>query len=236
MNVHQALPPWLLDLQQSNSPEGRPFVTLTYAQSLDGSIALSDREPLILSGPESLRLTHQLRSLHDGILVGIGTVLSDDPQLTVRHWEGESPQAIILDSHCRIPAAARLCHRGEKSCWVLTTCDSSWQNIEGVEIFQMPADEQGRVRLLQSLEFLYERGIRRLMVEGGAQVITAFLKEGLVDALVLTICPRVIGGYKAVQELDITSTNDLVKVHPMHSARLDDDLVVWGAISGGESS
>jgi len=228
MNVHQELPSWLLNFQQQNTPGNRPFVTLSYAQSLDGSIALNDREPLVLSGAESLRLTHQLRSLHDGILVGIGTVLSDDPQLTVRHWDGESPQPIILDSQCRIPAAARLRHRAEKSTWVLTTSEAGWQNIEGIEIHPMQADEHGRVCLNHALEFLYGRGIKRLMVEGGAQVITSFLKAGVVDALVLTICPRMIGGYKAVQDLDLTSTSRLVRLQPMHSARLDEDIVVWG--------
>src|SRR5690606_10285843 len=103
---------------------GRPFVTLSYAQSLDGSIAIRSGEPLVLSGPESLCFTHHLRSIHDGILVGIGTVLSDDPQLTVRHCEGESPQPIVLDSQLRIPSTARLCCLPDKRCWVLTTRDN----------------------------------------------------------------------------------------------------------------
>ncbi|MBC6907021.1 GTP cyclohydrolase [Saccharophagus sp. K07] len=226
MNVHQVLSSWLLNSQQEKSPHNRPFVTLSYAQSLDGSIARSDRKPLILSGEESMRITHQLRSLHDGILVGIGTVLTDDPQLTVRHWQGENPQPIILDSRCRIPMAARLCHRTEKNCWVLTTC-SDMKSFDGVEIYQMQANEEGRVCLKHALEFLYERGIKRLMVEGGAQIITSFLQAGLVDALVLTICPRFIGGYRAVQSLHMDYVSNLESVQ---SARLNDDLLIWGSL------
>lgn len=231
MNVHQNLSSWLLDLQQQTSPNNRPFVTLSYAQSLDGSIALNDRKPLQLSGEESLRLTHQLRSLHNGILVGIGTVLADDPQLTVRHWKGENPQPIILDSRCRISPAARLCHRQEKNCWVLTTCENL-QSFDGVEIYQMQANEEGRVCLHHALEFLYERGIRSLMVEGGAKIITSFLKAGLADALVLTICPRMIGGYRAVQDLHINSVANLAS---MQSACLSDDLIIWGSFRGQKS-
>src|SRR5574341_453241 len=87
---------------------GRPLVTLTYAQSLDGSIAARRDARLELSGPQTLRLTHHLRSTHDAILVGIGTVLADDPRLTTRLVEGKNPQPVIVDTHLRIPLTARL--------------------------------------------------------------------------------------------------------------------------------
>ena len=236
MNIHQTIADWLTQVQQNCAPTARPFVTLSYAQSLDGSIALQEREPLLLSGPESMRLTHQLRSLHDGILVGIGTVLADDPQLTVRHWPGSNPQPIVLDSQCRIPEGARLCRNLEKSCWVLTTRTAGWQHLEGVEVCSMQADPQGRVSLNHALEFLGERGIKHLMVEGGAQVITAFIKAQLVDALVVTITPQFVGGYKAVQDLQLQSHAGLYKIHPFHSARLEDDLILWGRVSYGEAA
>lgn len=236
MNIHQTLAHWLAQFQQSTVPDKRPFVTLSYAQSLDGSIALHEREPLLLSGPESLRLTHHLRSLHDGILVGIGTVLSDDPQLTVRHWPGSNPQPIVLDSQCRIPVGARLCRSLEKSCWVLTTRTTGWRHLEGVEICPMRADPQGRVSLTHALEFLREKGIRHLMVEGGAQVITAFIKARLVDALVVTVSPQLVGGYRAVHELQAQSRADLCKIHPLHCERLEEDLILWGPIAYGNPS
>ena len=85
----------------------RPRVTLTYAQSLDGSITARSGAPLSLSGAESLHYTHQLRAAHDAILVGIGTVLSDDPRLDVRLVTGPSPRPIVLDSELRCPVTAR---------------------------------------------------------------------------------------------------------------------------------
>jgi len=90
------------------APTDRPFITLCYAQSLDGSIALSDGRPLTLSSPPSLFRTHALRARHEGLLVGLGTILADDPQLTVRHAAGPNPQPVVLDTDLRTPRAARL--------------------------------------------------------------------------------------------------------------------------------
>ena len=86
-----------------NSVLGSPIVTLAYAQTLNGMIAKKRGEPLVLSCEESMVMTHQLRAEHDVILVGIGTVLADDPRLTVRLVEGEDPQPVVLDSHLRCP-------------------------------------------------------------------------------------------------------------------------------------
>src|SRR3954464_1967401 len=117
----------LADLNRARArsrPLGRPFVTLAYAQSVDGSIALEPGRPFALSGPESLRLTHSLRAAHDGILVGIGTVLADDPQLTVRLGQGRSPRPVGLASRLRAPEGARLlaahCREG-RAPWIATT-------------------------------------------------------------------------------------------------------------------
>ncbi|MBM2842777.1 MAG: RibD family protein, partial [Anaerolineales bacterium] len=92
----------------AKSAADRPFITLSYAQSLDGSIALPDGRPLALSSPPSLFRTHALRARHDGVLVGVGTILADDPQLTVRHAAGPNPQPIVLDTGLRTPLPARI--------------------------------------------------------------------------------------------------------------------------------
>lgn len=230
MNLNDTIEHWLTGAQKSLSPANRPFVTLSYAQSLDGSIALRSSEPMALSGNESLRLTHQLRSMHDGILVGIGTVLSDDPQLNVRHWTGKNPQPIVLDSQLRMPSDARLRQCSEKPCWILTTQEREWPNQGGIEICQSQPGSDGRVCLKNALALLYEKGIRHLMVEGGAHVITAFLKAQLVDAVVITVVPRIVGGYKAVGDLEIDSRVDLPAINPFHSERLGDDLILWGTL------
>ena len=235
MNLNQRIEHWLSDNKKAFRATGRPFVTLSYAQSLDGSIALRCDEPLALSGEQSLRLTHQLRSIHDGILVGIGTVLSDDPQLTVRHWVGQNPQPIVLDSQLRIPAKARLCCLPDKR-WVLTTVDDKGAVIEGLDITALQGDADGRVCLPRALQLLWDRGIKSLMVEGGASVISAFLSARLVDAIVLTITPQFVGGYKAVNDLEQKSRAALPTLNPFFSERLGDDLILWGNISYGDAA
>ena len=200
----------------------RPRVTLTYTQSLDGSIAAQRGEPLGISGQESLRMTHQLRAQHDAILVGIGTILADDPQLTVRLVEGENPQPVVLDSRLRFPLNARLLGNARPP-WIVTNFDAvTTQNAsedhlevlesKGVKILTVPQSPDGRIDLPAMLNDLFESGIKTLMVEGGAQVITAFLRENLVDQVIITIAPVFVGGLRAVET--ILSSND-------HFPRLD---------------
>ena len=98
---------------------GRPFVVLSYAQSVDGSIAGPKRERVRLSGPESMRLTYAIRALCDTILVGIGTVLADDPSLTVKQVPGKSPQPIVLDTRLRTPGKASLLRRPDARPWLI---------------------------------------------------------------------------------------------------------------------
>ncbi|NUM48849.1 MAG: RibD family protein [Anaerolineales bacterium] len=197
--------------------DNRPQITLAYAQSLDGSLAARRGEPLAISGPEALRVTHQLRATHDAILVGIGTVLADDPRLTVRRVVGEHPQPIILDSQLRFPLAARLMGNPKKP-WIVTTRDYSAQNLgeqfetkpahadrwkmlesQGAKVLAVAPGPDGRVDLFAMLLILSELGIRTLMVEGGAQVIGAFLKAKLVDEAVLTLAPIFVGGLHALE-------------------------------------
>lgn len=180
---------------------GRPFVTLSYAQSLDGSIAARRGEPTALSGPEALRLTHQLRAHHDAILVGIGTVLADDPRLTVRHVRGRDPQPVILDSRLRFPLWARML-REERRPWLLTTAaaDPARQaelEAAGARVVRLPAGPEGMVDLAAALDYLSHLHIRSVMIEGGAAVIGSVLSTRLADRLVLTIAPVVLGGLAA---------------------------------------
>lgn len=223
----------------------RPLVTLSYAQSLDGSIAARRGSPLALSSPESLRLTHQLRALHQGILVGVGTVLADDPQLTVRMVRGKSPRPIVLDSWLRTPSTARLLQSRGPRPWIFATEAAEGQRqaiLEqaGARVFRMPADSAGRVDLHRLMATLTGLGIRRLMVEGGAEVITAFLSQGLVDRLVITIAPVFVGGQRSLERLlhPKEATFPLVpsdahghgfpSLQEVRYEKLGRDLIVWG--------
>jgi len=237
MNLNQQIEHWLAEQKSAfqsatTTPQApRPFVTLSYAQSWDGCLTTAAGTSLALSSPASTSLTHQLRSLHDGILVGIGTVLSDDPQLNVRQWTGADPQPVVLDSRARLPATARLGNLADKRCWVLTTAPPSPLPGDGPEYIRVPAAADGRVALDAALQLLWQRGITSLMVEGGGTVITAFLQARLADALVVTLAPALIGGYRAVGNLGFTGRQQLPQIAPLHTNRLGDDLIMWGRLN-----
>jgi len=209
------------------APALRPRVTICYAQSLDGSIAGAERTPLALSGPESLTLTHQLRASHDAILVGIGTLLTDNPQLTVRHVPGPHPRPIVADSRLRCPPDARILQDPPRSPLIATTAhaDADRQSIleaAGARVLRLPCTAERRVDLAALLASLAEQGIQRLMVEGGGEIISSFLAGRLVDSIVITIAPRLIGGLP-VLAAPVPVAGRLVNVV---YDRLGDDLIV----------
>jgi len=217
---------------------GRALVTLSYAQSLDGSITACRGVPLSLSGRESLKLWHRLRVYHDAILVGIGTVLADDPQLNVRLVTGNDPQPVILDTKLRFPLRA-LALNSSKPPWIVTTkkCDSKKQKkleSKGARVVRLEATKRGWVNLVSLLEYLAKQKINSLMVEGGARVITSFLQEQLIDRFVLTITPFFIGGLHAVEELVQParpgSDTLLMKAKILGNQRYGQDLVIWGSM------
>ncbi|NJN43878.1 MAG: RibD family protein [Anaerolineae bacterium] len=215
-------------------------MTLAYAQSLDGSIAARRGEPLTISGPESLHLTHQLRAKHDAILVGIGTVLSDDPQLTVRLVPGENPQPIILDTSLRFPPDARLFGNDRKP-WIVYGETSFISNSDfgkrilkleslGAQVISVPLNQNRRIDLPILVALLAEKGIKSLMVEGGAQVITSFLEESLVDEVILTISPSFIGGLRAI-ETNFAKNRNVPRLVSTKMEALGEDIIVFGQLS-----
>ena len=236
MSLNQNIEDWLTERKEAFQEVNRPFVTLSYAQGWGGSITTKQGHAVALSGPESTSLTHQLRSLHDGILIGIETVLSDDPQLTVREWQGENPQPIVLDTSLRMPKSARLCQHPDKKCWILTTRTHSDNEYSGSEIISLANTGTGSIPLDSALQRLFDRGINSLMVEGGATVISAFLRARLVDVVVLTIAPVLLGGYRAINDLGSNSLDELPCIDPLFTEHLGKDLIVWGEIRYGKGS
>jgi len=211
-----------------------PFVTLAYAQSLDGSLAATPGKPLALSGAASLTLTHALRAAHDAILVGVGTVLADDPRLTVRLVAGADPQPVVLDSTLRTPATARLFDH-PRSVWLLTTersgeSDRARLAARGAEISVLPSDASGCVDLAAALPLLARRGVRSLMVEGGVTVLSSFVAARLMNYAVVTLAPRLVGGVHAFQHsLNGHSLNGAApQLTQVAYTQAGDDLIVWG--------
>lgn len=236
MSLNQQIEDWLTSRKESFHSDSRPFVTLAYAQGWGGSITTKQGQTVALSGVESKCLTHQLRSLHDGLLVGIDTVLYDDQQLTVREWPGENPQPIVLDTSLRMPESARLCQHPDKECWILTTRSGSDTQYPGAEIISLRDTGTASVPLDSALQLLLERGIKSMMVEGGAKVISAFLRARLVDAVILTVAPFLLGGYRAINNLGTNSLDELPCIDPLFTEHLGKDLIVWGNIRYGNRS
>lgn len=228
----------LSEFDQANRPDNRPLVTLSYAQSLDGSIAGERGRQMQISGDESAIFTHQLRAIHDSILVGVGTVLADDPQLNVRMAEGDDPQPVILDSTLRTPPNSTLVKA--RSPWIATTSRADPQKREvfssqNVKLLTLQVGNDDRVNLHDLLDCLYEMGKRRLMVEGGAEVISSFIISQLVDIMILTISPMIVGGLPAVRMPEGISLEqdgrNFPRLENVMSEKFGEDLVVFGRLA-----
>jgi 3,4-dihydroxy 2-butanone 4-phosphate synthase/GTP cyclohydrolase II len=211
--------------------QSRPFVAVTYAQSLDGSIASRSRRQLSLSGDASMNLTHELRGCFDAILVGIGTVLSDDPRLTVRRTKSRHPQPVILDTHLRTPTDCNLVRRRDTRSWIIGGPGSrslQQRNLEkaGAEVMRCAVAMDGRIELAKLMALLVERNICSLMVEGGSRVITSFINAQIVDWFVITLAPRLIGGLNAIDERGLRMEPGL-SLKSIAYQQLEKDLVVW---------
>jgi GTP cyclohydrolase II len=210
---------------------GRPLVTLSYAQSLDGSIADRPGRPLALSGEASTAMTHGLRASHEAILVGIGTVLADNPRLNVRLAAGKDPQPVVVDSRLRFPSYANLLKNG-RAPWIATSegADAERQQAleaAGAKVLRL-AGSNGWVDLADLLGYLGSIGINSLMVEGGAQIITSFLASRLVDQVVLTIAPLLVGGLRVVDHLGHSSLRRFPRLRHLSYQQLGEDLVLRG--------
>ncbi len=165
-------------------------VTVNMATSLDGRVAGPGGEPLELSCPEDWDRVHRLRADHDAILVGIGTVLTDDPRLTARtDPPPDTPRLrVVLDSTGRTPERASVAS-GSAPTLILTASEDVGP-IGQAEVQQVG---HGRVDLHEAVEALAQRGVASVLVEGGPTVVRAFLREGLVDRLHLYVAPRLLG-------------------------------------------
>jgi diaminohydroxyphosphoribosylaminopyrimidine deaminase/5-amino-6-(5-phosphoribosylamino)uracil reductase len=181
---------------------GRPLVTWKTATSLDGRIATAAGHARWITGDAARAHAHLERSRHDAILVGIGTALADDPQLTCRlpGMAHRSPVRVVLDSNLRLPATARLAAEAATvPTWLIARDDvaddrSRELRARGVEIIRVPADDGSRPDTVRVLQELAARGVTRLLVEGGAEVAASLIRRSLVDRIDWYRAPMLIGG------------------------------------------
>jgi len=218
---------------------GRCWVTLKWAQSIDGKVAWAQKsdERQWISGEQSRKDVHKLRRRAQAILVGVNTVIADDPLLTARPSKGKKAARIVLDSHLRIPLNCKLIKTARKSpVLIYTREDTVRANPEiaekitkkGVEVLIWP-DTQGRSNLYFLLDELSKRGIAHLLVEGGPRVLTSFLKEGLADEIVVYIAPKILGAKGSV---DITGPmaelTQAIGLHHVEIKLFGDDIRLTG--------
>ena len=174
----------------------RPHVIVNCAMSADGKIALPTRKQLRISCEEDIERMYRLRNDCDAVLVGVNTILSDDPKLTVKEKyvkQSRQPIRIILDVNCKTPEDSLVVDQSAKT-MIVTGKKCNKKFGSNVEIVQCDTDENGIIVLKKLLELLYERGIKKLMVEGGSTVIWSFLKQKLADELYVYVAPMIIGG------------------------------------------
>jgi diaminohydroxyphosphoribosylaminopyrimidine deaminase/5-amino-6-(5-phosphoribosylamino)uracil reductase len=222
---------------------GRPLVTLKTALSLDGKVAPGPGRGGRISGPEADAYVHRLRHASDAILIGVGTLLTDDPLLTTRRFSrsgavrpGRDPLRVILDSRLRTPPRARLLHSGSPAGTVIVAGPRAPRPREaqlralGAEVWRFPL-RAGRADLARVLDALGARDVQSVLIEGGPRVAADALARGLVDRVALILAPVLIGGERTPGLL----AAPLAKPLPLEKARvtrLGSDILIEADIQG----
>lgn len=218
---------------------GKPFVTAKFAMSLDGKIATRSGDSKWISGGEARRYVHYLRYISDAIMVGVNTVLTDDPQLTVRCGETggtakKQPLRVIVDSNGRTPVKASVFHEPGKTMLALgknlTPRQQEGYTRVGAELLVLPS-EGGKVDLAGLLKVLGERGITSVLVEGGGILLGSLFDSGLVDKVVAFIAPVIIGGEgakTAVGGKGVDKVIDCIKIERVTTRTFERDLMISG--------
>lgn len=217
---------------------GRPFVILKAAASLDGKIATRTGESRWITGESARRRVHQLRNEVDAVLVGIGTVLRDDPLLTTRLGiaDQRDPIRVIVDNLARLPLRAKVVNRASTAPTLLAVSQMAPRaklealEREGVQVIVVDGSPR-RVVLERLMEVLGKRAILSLMIEGGAEINASALREGIVDKVLLFLAPILIGGKStptAVGGDGIESLSQAVRLRDARIERFEEDILVEG--------
>jgi diaminohydroxyphosphoribosylaminopyrimidine deaminase/5-amino-6-(5-phosphoribosylamino)uracil reductase len=212
-----------------------PFIILKVAATLDGKLATRDGESQWITGETSRRFVHRLRDQVDGVVIGIGTVLKDDPVLTARIRGGRDPYRIVFDSRLRIPENAKMINLSPSKTIVATTEMASQDKIErlqkkGVRIL-ISDSKSGRVDLKSILLKLGEMGMMSLLLEGGSQLSGSFLDQRLIDKFLLFLSPKLIGDPEApgiFGGLGVAHLTEAIPLRDLKVRKIGDDILVEG--------
>jgi len=212
-----------------------PYVTLKAAQTIDGKIADKTGESSWISSVPSRKYVHSLRAKYDAVLVGAGTVEKDDPKLTVRLTEGRNPKRIILDPNLGLKLNHKIFTRNsDKNLIVITSKKSIGKkrrinklNSLGVTLLFAKEEKEDRINLKSALRELQKIGIASVLVEGGSQVFTSFIKENLFDDMITFISPKILGcGVPVVGNLGIKQLQKSLKIKINNVEKIGDDVLV----------
>ncbi len=213
----------------------RPFLALKTASSIDGKIATYQGESQWITNSDSRQYVHQLRRQYSAILVGINTVIADNPKLNIRlpKTKVRQPLRIVLDSSLRIPLDAKILNTSSSETWVASTPKASPRKIKqlenlGVKVLICP-EENGQIDLHFLIEALGKANIDSLLIEGGGNVNFSFLKAQLVDKIYAFIAPILIGGSEAKTSLEgsgFSKLSDAISINNIHYRRFKNDLLI----------
>jgi diaminohydroxyphosphoribosylaminopyrimidine deaminase/5-amino-6-(5-phosphoribosylamino)uracil reductase len=209
---------------------GLPGVILKTATTIDGRIGTSTGDSRWITSKKARAFAHQIRAECDAILVGIGTILADDPMLTVRHVKGRNPVRVVLDKNLRTPLNSKVLEDQKSAPTIIFTQKSLGEkeiakyDNDSVKIVQIDLDETGDLSLHEVLKYLSEKGILTVMVEGGRTVFTSFIMQNIIDRLITVVAPKIIGedgvpvfgklGIKNMSEVDEWSFNRVKRIGP----------------------
>ncbi|MBR2773532.1 MAG: bifunctional diaminohydroxyphosphoribosylaminopyrimidine deaminase/5-amino-6-(5-phosphoribosylamino)uracil reductase RibD [Selenomonadaceae bacterium] len=213
-----------------------PFVTMKFACTLDGKIATVAGESQWISSEESRRFTHHLRDINDAILVGVGTVLADNPSLTTRLVEGKNPVRVIVDSNARTPLESKVVADKSARTIVAVTANAPPDKVRalklrGVEV--ITAGNFERVDLTALMHALAEREITSVLVEGGGTIHFSMLRARLVDKVLAFIAPKLIGGSRALSAVGgegFAKLSDAVELNDITTTTLGADILISGYV------
>jgi riboflavin-specific deaminase-like protein len=216
----------------------RPLVTIKIAQTLDGRIATRTGQSQWITSEGARALAHELRATHDAVLVGIGTVLHDNPRLTVRMVDGPDPLRVVADTRLRIPLTCYLLAEQPERTICLTAPGASAERVRAIEgrgarVVYGVTDQAG-LDLEDGLCRLGQLGIRSVMVEGGSGIVTSLLRARLVDRLVVCIAPMILGaGLDAVGDLGLQDLAKALRFQATSIRQLGPDIVFDGQVDHG---
>ena len=214
-----------------------PFVTLKFACSLDGKIATVGGDSQWISCVESRKFSHRLRDLNDAILVGVGTVLADNPSLTTRLVEGKNPVRVIVDSNLKTPLNSKVVTEKFSRTIIATTTNAPPEKISALKNFGVEiifAGNGERVDLKFLMSELARREITSVLVEGGGTIHFSMLKEKLVDKIFAFVAPKLIGGknsLSAVAGAGFEKLSDAVKLKNFTAEKIGEDFLLGGYVT-----